>query len=59
MAPSLVEQQKIRRMTDYSSTLHTIDHVPDPYYGGDAGFEFVIDLLEDSCAGLLKELEAS
>ena len=27
--------------------------VPDPYYGGDAGFERVLDLLENACAGLL------
>jgi protein-tyrosine phosphatase len=32
--------------------------VPDPYYGGDEGFENVLDLLEASCAGLLDELTA-
>lgn len=30
--------------------------VPDPYYGGDDGFEQVLDLLEDACAGLLEAL---
>ena len=30
--------------------------VPDPYYGGEAGFEHVLDLLEDACANLLEEL---
>jgi len=30
--------------------------VPDPYYGGAEGFERVIDLLEDACAGLLEDL---
>ena len=30
--------------------------VPDPYYGGDAGFEHVLDLLEDACSNLLNEL---
>jgi protein-tyrosine phosphatase len=30
--------------------------VPDPYYGGDAGFEHVLDLLEDACSGLLATL---
>lgn len=30
--------------------------VPDPYYGGDAGFEHVLDLLEDACEALLEEL---
>jgi protein-tyrosine phosphatase len=30
--------------------------VPDPYYGGEDGFERVLDLLEDACAGLLDNL---
>jgi protein-tyrosine phosphatase len=29
--------------------------VPDPYYGGDAGFEQVLDILEDACANLLRQ----
>jgi protein-tyrosine phosphatase len=32
--------------------------VPDPYYGGDDGFEQVIDLIEAACRGLLEELRA-
>lgn len=32
--------------------------VPDPYYGGSEGFEHVLDLLEDACAGLLDALLA-
>ncbi len=30
--------------------------VPDPYYGGDAGFDAVVSLLEQSCERLLAEL---
>ncbi|MCW2586852.1 MAG: protein tyrosine phosphatase [Frankiales bacterium] len=30
--------------------------VPDPYYGGVAGFEDVLDMVERSCEGLLEEL---
>ncbi len=30
--------------------------VPDPYYGGERGFELVLDLVEDASAGLLKHL---
>ena len=51
MAPTLEAQGKIVRMTDYL-TQHTADHVPDPYYGGERGFEYVIELLEDACAEL-------
>jgi protein-tyrosine phosphatase len=32
--------------------------VPDPYYGGDAGFERVLDLIEDASDGLIRALEA-
>ncbi len=35
---------------------HNIKDVPDPYYGGDDGFEEVLDLLEDACEGLLDSL---
>lgn len=33
--------------------------VPDPYYGGPAGFERVLDLIEDAADGLLQELQQS
>ncbi len=45
----------IKPMLSYASQT-TITEVPDPYYGGDAGFEQVLDLLEDACQGLLSEL---
>lgn len=33
------------------------DDVPDPYYGGEEGFEHVLDLIEQACDGLLIELK--
>ncbi|MFN3190480.1 MAG: low molecular weight protein-tyrosine-phosphatase [Aureliella sp.] len=30
--------------------------VPDPYYGGDDGFEEVLDMLEEACPGLLSKV---
>ena len=33
------------------------DEVPDPYYDGAAGFEHVLDLLEDGCRKLLADLK--
>ena len=38
---------------------HNESEVPDPYYGGDAGFDHVLDLLEDACEALLDELTDS
>ncbi len=34
----------------------SLREVPDPYYGGEAGFYEVIDLVEDASQGLLAEL---
>lgn len=52
LAPTLDSQKKIQRMTDYCQEIET-DHIPDPYYGGSSGFEYVLDVLEDACQGLL------
>ena len=54
-APSPEEWKKIHRMTEYCTRIPA-DHVPDPYYGGADGFEYVLDVLEDACAGLLTSL---
>ena len=43
---------KVRRLTEFCQQLDS-PVVPDPYYGGDAGFEQVLDLVEDACDGLL------
>lgn len=55
-APDEESRAKICRITDYCRS-HSIDHVPDPYYGGSQGFEHVLDILEDACESLLDELK--
>ncbi len=55
LAPSAEAQGKIRRMTDYCQE-YQVSTVPDPYYGGEQDFEYVLDVLEDACAGLLQEI---
>jgi protein-tyrosine phosphatase len=47
---------KIRPLVEFCSA-HEADEVPDPYYGGQQGFERVIALLEDGCAGILREFQ--
>ena len=47
---------KVRRLTEFCLTSDT-PVVPDPYYGGEDGFDRVLDLVEDACAGLLKHLQ--
>jgi len=50
LASSDQQRSKIKMMCSYA-TAFDLEEVPDPYYGGAEGFELVIDLLEDSCAG--------
>jgi protein-tyrosine phosphatase len=47
--------QKIYKMTDFRKEW-SYDEIPDPYYGGEEGFELVLDILEDSCEALLEKL---
>jgi len=46
---------RIEPMTSYCQRFEA-QEVPDPYYGGEEGFEQVLDLLEDACSGLLARL---
>lgn len=55
LAATIDEEKKLYRMRDFLQS-HTIDHIPDPYYGGAEGFNFVIDLLEDASMGLIDYL---
>ena len=47
---------RIEPLLSYRSRFD-LSEVPDPYYGGDEGFEHVLDLLEDACSGLLQALD--
>lgn len=47
---------KIHLIT-YFSSLYKEQEIPDPYFGGEAAFELVLDMLEDSCQGLLAQLK--
>ena len=38
----------------YGRSFH--EEVPDPYYGGDQGFETVLDLIQDASEGLVEHL---
>ena len=47
-------QHKLRLFLEYTDGPET--EVPDPYYGGAAGFERVLDLVEEASRGLLETL---
>jgi len=48
---------KVRMMMEFASRSKHAE-VPDPYYGGPEGFDFVLDLLEDAAEGLLGTLRS-
>ena len=50
-------QHKIKLLLEYCETPGG-DEVPDPYYGGEHGFDLVLDLIEDACDSLIESLGA-
>ena len=49
------QQHKLHLLTEYCQRMRATA-VPDPYYGGVSGFEKVLNLVEDACAGVLQAL---
>lgn len=47
---------QIRLLRSFDPTAPASAEVPDPYSGGEAGFEEVLDQCERACAGLLEHL---
>lgn len=47
---------KIRLMRSFDPTLSSPSDVPDPYYGGDDGFDKVYAMLTRACEGMLEHL---
>jgi protein-tyrosine phosphatase len=50
------DRQKVRLILDYVFPNENVD-VPDPYYGGDAGFDNVYKLLDEACEIMTRELQ--
>jgi protein-tyrosine phosphatase len=52
------QRAKVRLLREFDpASSHSDDlDVPDPYYGGDGGFDEVFDLVRAACEGLLKEV---
>ena len=54
----LEHQHKLGLFLDFADD-PSQDEIPDPYYGGDEGFEVVLDLCEQAARGLLETLSRS
>lgn len=57
LAPEQKYRDQVKLMCSFC-TSYPDQEVPDPYYGGVDGFDYVIDLLFDACSGLLDAIEA-
>ncbi len=55
---SIVKKAELNPILTFASKTNLVE-VPDPYYGGDKGFEDVLDLLDDACDGLLRRLKSN
>ena len=43
---------EVRKIQEFSNSFHEKE-VPDPYFGGEEGFDYVLDILNDSISGFL------
>ena len=61
LAPDEDAAEKVRLLREFdpASTDGGDLDVPDPYYGGERGFERVLDMVEAACRGLLAEVRAA
>lgn len=57
LAPSPEAEAKIVPMAAFVDKAMRYDHIPDPYYEGDDGFELVLDLLSNGCQNLFRVLD--
>lgn len=58
MAPDDGARAKLRLLRSFDPTAPRGAEVPDPYYGGQRGFDDVIDICERACRGVLEHLGA-
>ena len=49
------DSASIKKIQDFRSVFNE-QEVPDPYFGGDEGFDYVLDILEDSVNGFLESI---
>jgi protein-tyrosine phosphatase len=60
VAPDAEAAEKVRLLREFDPAAVAAGDldVPDPYYGGEDGFEHVLDVVEAACEGLVAELRA-
>ena len=56
MAPDRAARGKVHLLRSFDPQAPRGAAVPDPYYGGDDGFEEVLDICQAACRGLVEHL---
>ena len=58
LAPNADAEGRLSLLREYDPTAVEAGEleVPDPYYGGEQGFEDVLDMVERACDGLIEEI---
>ncbi|MEO1483686.1 MAG: low molecular weight protein-tyrosine-phosphatase [Myxococcota bacterium] len=59
LANGAADMRKIHLFRSFDESAPPDAEVPDPYYGGDQGFEDVLDMCERASAGLLAHIKES
>lgn len=58
LAPNAAARQKVHLFRNFDASAAANADTPDPYYGGEHGFDVVIDICERACRGLLAHVRA-
>ena len=56
LAPDAESAAKAKLIMDFAPE-HPVRSVPDPYYGGDDGFEQVFEMLNDACMRMVQRMK--
>ncbi|MES9900158.1 MAG: low molecular weight protein-tyrosine-phosphatase [Sedimenticola sp.] len=56
ISPGGEMRAELKLFMDFTSGFFKAREVPDPYYGGDQGFEKVFDMVEEASRGLLSDI---
>ena len=59
MAKNDEHRKKVKHLTSFCDTHENVLEVPDPYHKGDEGFEYVMDLIEDACTQIIKQIKGN
>ncbi len=59
LAPTAEARAKLSLLRDHDPQSPPGSEVPDPYYGGEDGFDEVLDICEAGCRGMLERLRAT